>query len=259
MPERFNNEAFRETIRPLSISLFAIDECTCISEWGHNFRPDYLKLIEFSKQCAGRADPRLDGHRDSAGPRRSAGGLQRGTRRCDLHGVLSKQLDAAGRRRPTSSDRDALLIERLKSQDPGPTIVYVTLQKTAERVAELLSQAGFPAKAYHAGLKTDDRMAVQNWFLDSEDGIVAATIAFGMGVDKPNIRYVYHYNVPKSLENYAQEIGRSGRDGLPSVCETLICMEDLNVLENFAYGDTPTRDAVGSLVRAVFSQGENLM
>ncbi len=134
--------------------------------------------------------------------------------------------------------------------------MYVTLQKTAERVAELLSQAGFPAKAYHAGLKTDDRMAVQNWFLDSEDGIVAATIAFGMGVDKPNIRYVYHYNVPKSLENYAQEIGRSGRDGLPSVCETLICMEDLNVLENFAYGDTPTRDAVGSLVRAVFSQGE---
>ena len=107
-------------------------------------------------------------------------------------------------------------------------------------------------------MKTDDRMAVQNWFLGSEDGVVVATIAFGMGVDKPNIRYVYHYNVPKSLENYAQEIGRSGRDGLPSVCETLICMEDLNVLENFAYGDTPTRAAVGSLVKNVFSQARRV-
>jgi ATP-dependent DNA helicase RecQ len=156
----------------------------------------------------------------------------------------------------TSSQRDGLLIERLKSRDSGPTIVYVTLQKTAERVAELLSRSGFVAQAYHAGMKSEDRDRVQNWFLESQEGIVVATIAFGMGVDKSNIRYVYHYNIPKSLENYAQEIGRSGRDGLPSVCETLISMEDLNILENFAYGDTPTQAAVRSLVRQVFSLGE---
>lgn len=156
-----------------------------------------------------------------------------------------------------SRDRDDLLVERLKSRPAGPTIVYVTLQRTAEEVAGRLSKAGFTARAYHAGLENDERASVQDWFLASRSGIVVATIAFGMGVDKSDIRYVYHYNMPKSLENYSQEIGRSGRDGLPAICETLLCLSDLSALENFAYGDTPALSAVHSLVKGLFSLGQN--
>jgi ATP-dependent DNA helicase RecQ len=96
------------------------------------------------------------------------------------------------------------------------------------------------------------RAATQDWFMHSTTAIVVATIAFGMGIDKADIRYVYHYNPPKSLENFAQEIGRAGRDGLPAVCEMLLCADDLNVLENFAFGDTPTRASVLRLVKEVF-------
>src|SRR5690606_35695622 len=133
-------------------------------------------------------------------------------------------------------DRDALLVERLRERPPGPTIVYVTLQRTAEEVAETLCAAGFKAKPYHAGMDDKVRAAVQDWFLETDRGIVVATIAFGMGVEKSNIRYVYHYNLPKSLENYAQEIGRAGRDGEPATCEMFVCLDDVSVLENFAYG-----------------------
>ena len=141
----------------------------------------------------------------------------------------------------------------MRKREPGPTIVYVTLQRTAETLAERLHAAGFPARPYHAGMEDADREEIQNWFIASERGIVVATIAFGMGIDKADVRYVYHYNPPKSLENYAQEIGRAGRDGRPSVCEMFFCPDDLNVLENFVYGDTPSEDAVEGLVREIFA------
>jgi len=115
-------------------------------------------------------------------------------------------------------------------------------------VATLLAEGGLPARPYHAGMKDELRAETQDWFLASDRGVVVATIAFGMGVDKPDIRYVYHYNLAKSLENLSQEIGRAGRDGSPSVCETLACPDDLETVRNFAYGDTPGRGAVRRLV-----------
>ena len=163
------------------------------------------------------------------------------------HRLLPAEPDAAGARRSTVDRRDAAFFDVLRQRPPGPTIVYVTLQRTAEKLAERLQAAGFPARPYHAGMEDADRAEIQNWFMASERGIVVATIAFGMGIDKADVRYVYHYNPPKSLENYAQEVGRAGRDGRPSVCEMFYCPDDLNVLENFVYGDTPTRPAVEGL------------
>jgi ATP-dependent DNA helicase RecQ len=154
--------------------------------------------------------------------------------------------------------RDAILLARLRdpARPRGPTIVYVTLQKTAEDVARALADAGLPARAYHAGMDNEVRHEVQDWFMASGDAIVVATIAFGMGIDKSDIRYVYHYNLPKSLENYAQEIGRAGRDGKPSVCELLACPDDATVLENFTFGDTPTPQAVAGLLDHVLDHGQ---
>jgi len=121
-------------------------------------------------------------------------------------------------------------------------------------VAARLAAQGLAARAYHAGLKDENRSEVQEWFFATANPIVVATIAFGMGIDKSNIRYIYHYNLPKSLENYAQEIGRAGRDGEPALCEMFPCLDDLQTLENFAYGDTPTPRAVESFVQEIFGQ-----
>jgi len=255
-PERFMNERFREAIASARVSLFAVDEAHCISEWGHNFRPDYLKLPVFAQQCGAGCTLAL-----------TATATQKVlTDICRAFQIEPQCAVRTGFYRPNltqlttavnQEQRDSHLLEQLRSRDRGPTIVYVTLQRTAEEVATTLANAGIPARAYHAGMKNDQRAATQDWFLSSDAGVVVATIAFGMGIDKSNIRYVYHYNLPKSLENYAQEIGRAGRDGEPAVCEMFVCRNDLNVLENFVYGDTPTPQAVAAMVEGVFSLGES--
>ncbi len=254
-PERFNNERFREAIGRVRVSLFAVDEAHCISEWGHNFRPDYLKLAQFARLC--RAE-RLFALTATA-TQRVLEDIRREFRiepECAVRTGFYRPNLTVLTTPVATAERDAALEDRLRSRPPGPAIVYVTLQRTAEEVAERLSRAGFPAKAYHAGMDDDRRAAVQDWFLAAERGVVVATIAFGMGIDKADIRYIYHYNPPKSLENFAQEIGRAGRDGAPATCEVLFAPDDLSVLENFAYGDTPTLAAVSGLLRELFGLGD---
>ncbi len=252
-PERISNERFFASIQDVSISLMVIDEAHCISEWGHNFRPEYLKLAIAAKKLqvdrvlalTATATPTVveDIRREFAIPPEAY--VNTGFHRPNLFLQFT----------PTpSSERVAVLKQKLGSSTPGPTIVYVTLQKEAEWVAEELVAAGHSAQAYHAGMKSERRSEIQDRFMSSTDGIVVATIAFGMGIDKSDIRKVYHFNLPKTLENYSQEIGRAGRDGLPSHCEILGSEEDLIVLENFIYGDTPTKESIGVFAEFILSQ-----
>lgn len=255
-PERFNNERFRASLANVNVSLFAIDEAHCISEWGHNFRPDYLKLLEFARECKAERllaltatatkevlkdiCTQFDISPDCA--------VNTGFYRSNLT-LRAQSVEPAG--------RDAALLKLMQANDAGAAIVYVTLQKTAEYVAGYLKSNGLDAQHYHAGMKDDERAAVQDWFINSDSAIVVATIAFGMGIDKANIRAVYHYNLPKSLENYSQEIGRAGRDGKASVCHILACAEDLIPLQNFIYGDTPSKQALAKFTENIFAnQGE---
>jgi ATP-dependent DNA helicase RecQ len=249
-PERFNNERFLTQLARTRISLFAVDEAHCISEWGHNFRPDYLKLAARARELAAERVLALTATATPA----VVADIQAG------FGIEEADAVVTGFYRPNLTmlttpvavgERNGLLLERLRERPPGSTIVYVTLQRTSMRIAELLADAGLQARPYHAGLDAEERVAVQEWWAGSGQAIVVATIAFGMGIDKADVRYVYHYNLPKSLESYSQEIGRAGRDGRPSICELFVCAEDVPTLENFAFGDTPTREALAGLLSDV--------
>ncbi|MEN0039416.1 MAG: RecQ family ATP-dependent DNA helicase [Cellvibrio sp.] len=247
-PERLKNERFVQRLGQLKISLLAIDEAHCISEWGHNFRPDYLLLADLAKKL--RVE-RVLALTATATPGVAADICRQFAIQLRHHIQTSfARPNLQLRVTPCTADTrmDVLLARLHKHPRDAATIVYVTLQKTAEDVAAAINAAGLRAAHYHAGLKDDEREQVQNQFMNGEVPVVVATIAFGMGIDKSNIRAVYHFNLPKSIENYVQEIGRAGRDGNPSLCEMLAVGDDIRVLENFTYGDTPTAESLRALV-----------
>jgi ATP-dependent DNA helicase RecQ len=253
-PERFSNERFAALLKDLRIALFAVDEAHCVSEWGHNFRPDYLKLARAARDFKAERVLALTATASPAVVEDI----------CASFGIAREAAVVTGFYRPnlqlemtpvSAAERDGLLVSRLRARGAGPTIVYVTQQKTAERVAEGLARQGFEAAAYHAGMEPEDRTRVQEAWMASGKGVMVATVAFGMGIDKPDVRGVYHYNLPKGLESYSQEVGRAGRDGKPSVVELLACPDDVPALENFAHGDVPTEDAVAGVVEGLMGAG----
>jgi ATP-dependent DNA helicase RecQ len=254
-PERFNNERFLAQLGETKIALFAVDEAHCISEWGHNFRPDYLKLAPRARELGAERVLALTATATPAVVADICAGFAIDEADAVVTGFYRPNLTLLTTP-VTASARDQALVDRVRERPPGSTIVYVTLQRTALRVASLLAAAGLSARAYHAGMNADDRVDVQEWWTASDGNIVVATIAFGMGIDKADVRYVYHLNLPKGLESYSQEIGRAGRDAAPSVCELFACADDIPTLENFAYGDTPTRDALAGLLAEVFANDD---
>ncbi|MBW2336224.1 MAG: RecQ family ATP-dependent DNA helicase [Deltaproteobacteria bacterium] len=248
--ERFKNERFRSHLQKMKVSLLVVDEAHCISEWGHNFRPEYLKLPAYQKefkisQTLLLTATATEQVRDDMGAK---------------FNILKDNVFVTGFYRdnlflqvtPTeTSEKKNRLLQRICETPQEPTIVYVTLQKTAEDVAQFLCVNKINAHPYHAGMENEKREQIQNKFMAGTLARIVATIAFGMGIDKEDIRRIIHYDLPKSIENYSQEIGRSGRDGMPAICEVLATRDNIHILENFIYGDTPEKHSIFQLLRTI--------
>jgi ATP-dependent DNA helicase RecQ len=211
-PERATLDGFRRLIDRVDISLIAIDEAHCVSEWGHDFRPDYRKL-----------KPLLDEH--SEVPRLALTATADRRTRADILtqlGIPEDGLIIAGFDRPNiryhvvPREQTGKQLRDLLADRPGPAIIYAPSRDKAEKIAEQIARDGRPALPYHAGLEPQVRARNQAAFVSSEEMVIAATVAFGMGIDKPDVRLVAHAAIPKSIEAYYQETGRAGRDGEPA-------------------------------------------
>ena len=224
-PERATTAAFRKLLGETPLALIAIDEAHCVSEWGHDFRPDYRQLRGL-----------LDDHADI--PRLALTATADARTRADILaqlGIPDDGLIVAGFDRPNiryhvrPRDRVGDQLRELALRQLGPGIVYAPSRDKAERIAEQLAATGRAALPYHAGLDAQVRAHNQSAFVRSEDMVIAATIAFGMGIDKPDVRFVAHAAIPKSIEAYYQETGRAGRDGDPAEAWLFWSAEDFAV------------------------------
>ena len=221
-PERASTGHFRELLGSAKLSLFAIDEAHCVSEWGHDFRPDYRLLA-----------PLMDAFPDV--PRLALTATADAHTRADILaqlGIPQDGLIVSGFDRPniryaiTPKANTTKQIADVIAGTPGPGIVYAQTRAATEKLAEALARTGRPTRAYHAGLEQHIRAKNQADFVASEDMVICATVAFGMGIDKPDVRFVAHAGLPKSIEAYYQETGRAGRDGDPAVAHLFWGAED---------------------------------
>src|SRR5215212_4511696 len=244
-PEQLADEATVERLAAANPSLFVVDEAHCVSEWGHDFRPDYLRLGGVREALG---SPPLLALTATASPpirteiverlrMRDPQLLVRGFDRPTIHLAVETFYD--------EKPRDDALAERVAAA-PKPGIVYAATRARAEELAERLG-----GRAYHAGLRKSEREAVQEAFMNDELDVIVATIAFGMGVDKPNVRFVFHAEISDSIDSYYQEIGRGGRDGEPAQAILFYRPEDVGLRRFFAGGGQVDVDEIASVLSAV--------
>jgi len=237
-PERFRSSRFNSALQSIPISLFAVDEAHCISTWGHDFRPDYLRLRNVIRSLGGVQTLALTA---TATPYVRSDIIQQ-------LGLTKPQTFVSGFDRPnlsievvhTERERQKIAhIKRLAQRINGSGIIYASTRKSVEQVGMKLKDAGLSVVTYHAGMTDSNRIKAQDDFMSGRKQMIVATNAFGMGIDKPDIRFVVHYQMPGSIEAYYQEIGRAGRDGLPSTCVLLFNYADKNTHDFFIEGSYP--------------------
>ena len=239
-PERLESEGFLDAVMQMNISMVAVDEAHCISQWGQDFRPSYLRIVEFIKKLPRR--PVIAAFTATATEK-----VREDVKR--ILGLHSPVEVVTGFDRPNlyfevlhPELKEAELLKLLEKRKRKSGIVYCATRKSVEHICEYLTERGFAATRYHAGLEERERMANQDAFLYDEKTVMVATNAFGMGIDKSNVNFVIHYNMPKSLEAYYQEAGRAGRDGSNADCILLYGSRDVQTCRFFIENGSENED-----------------
>lgn len=242
-PESLNKEEYVEFLKSIHISFYAIDEAHCISEWGHDFRPEYRNIRPTINKIGNAPVIALT----ATATDKVRTDIKKSLGIMDAHEFKSSfnRANLYYEVRPKTNDVDKQIIKFIRQHEGKSGIIYCLSRKKVEELAEVLKANNIKAAPYHAGLDSVTRSQTQDDFLMERIDVIVATIAFGMGIDKPDVRFVIHYDIPKSLEGYYQETGRAGRDGGEGLCIAFYAQKDLNKLEKFMEGKPVAEQDIG--------------